>query len=40
LKDGKDLIAELKIIAAPTAATLDDCTSAFLARHVGITTLM
>lgn len=34
LKSGKDPIVELKRIAAPNGATLDDCISAFLDRHV------
>lgn len=34
LKDGKDPIVELKRIAAPTGATLDDCVHEFLGRHV------
>ena len=34
LKDGKDPIIELKRIAAPTGATLNDCVHSFLERHV------
>jgi hypothetical protein len=34
LKSGKDPIVELKRVAAPNGATLDDCIAAFLDRHV------
>ena len=34
LKNGKDPIVELKRLSAPSGATLDDCVSAFLDRHV------
>jgi len=34
LKEGKDPSVELKRLAAPTGATLDDCVHEFLERHI------